>query len=533
MSQQLINLGAQPDDNTGDDARTGGRKINENFSELYGKVQNVQNLNLEAGLVTALPAGAAPTASVTGTYPNHRLNLGIPVGPTGPSGAGAPTSADILALARRSDLIADLRAIGITETPSLIADFIDDIYYADRSYIGASFAALGAALSSPSVGRATVANYFDKDGLMKSAAINVPRMDYDPVTRERRGLLCEGYATNIVPHSMLTGGTSTYDATLTAGASAFADGSTRMSRLTNTAAAGANNTSMCDMYIAVPNDTSTWTFSTFLRKGTAPRAALYLAFITGSAEIGNFFVIDWSTMTTTGPGKLRDLGGGLYRASITVANNGSGNVTAAARVYTRDNGGEHVIGEYVDIGGWQFEQGGEATSFIESNGSTVTRLIDRAALGLGSWAGPSVNTILVEFEADPLNKSRVPLFLSEATGNFGAGVYLVRGGSDITAAPATAPADLGISVNDAVTRKIRAVARFKTNDSALSCNGSAAATDGGCTIPDLDALVLGSAYFGHGFSASLDGHLRRVIAFPTALSDAKLQLLSALNWRTP
>ena len=67
MSQQIINLGAQPDDNTGDDARSGGRKINENFSELYGKVQNVQNLNLTAGPVTALPAGSAPTAAITGT----------------------------------------------------------------------------------------------------------------------------------------------------------------------------------------------------------------------------------------------------------------------------------------------------------------------------------------------------------------------------------------------------------------------------------------------------------------------------------
>lgn len=512
----------------GDSAKIAGGKLNRNKAKTQAALNALTGLGLVKGTTTTLPPGSQFDFSLSGPGPVYALNMAVP---GGAPGAGAPTSADILAIARRSDLIADLRAIGITETPSLILDFIDDIYYADRSYMGASFMALGAALSSPSIGRATVANYFDMDGLMKSAAINVPRIDYDPVTRKRRGLLCEGYATNIVPYSMLGGSTSLYDATLTAGVSAFADGTTRMSRLANTAANGANNTSMCDMYLPVPNDAGTWTFSTFLRKGTAPRTELYLAFIGGSTPVDGSFVIDWNSMTISGPGTLQDLGGGLYRASVTAANNATGNETAAVRVYTRDGGADHAVGEYVDTGGWQLEEGVEATSFIETNGSSVTRLIDEAALGLGFWAGPSVNTILVEYEATPLMKSRVPLFLSEATGNFGAGVYFSRDGSRISVAPATAPANLGIDFPDAVTRKIRAAARFKANDSGLSFNGSAAATDTSCTIPNLDALVLGSAYFGHTFDASLNGHLRRVIVFPAPLSDAKLELLSALTWR--
>lgn len=35
MAQQLLNLGAVVDDGTGDDLRTGGDKINDNFTELY------------------------------------------------------------------------------------------------------------------------------------------------------------------------------------------------------------------------------------------------------------------------------------------------------------------------------------------------------------------------------------------------------------------------------------------------------------------------------------------------------------------
>jgi hypothetical protein len=36
MAQELINIGAAPNDHTGDSLRAGGGKINDNFTELYG-----------------------------------------------------------------------------------------------------------------------------------------------------------------------------------------------------------------------------------------------------------------------------------------------------------------------------------------------------------------------------------------------------------------------------------------------------------------------------------------------------------------
>ena len=35
MSKQIINIGVTANDNTGDDLRTAGDKINDNFTELY------------------------------------------------------------------------------------------------------------------------------------------------------------------------------------------------------------------------------------------------------------------------------------------------------------------------------------------------------------------------------------------------------------------------------------------------------------------------------------------------------------------
>jgi hypothetical protein len=52
---------------------------------------------------------------------------------------------------------------------------------------------------------ATVATFVGSDGLIQSAAVNVPRFDYDPVTLAPRGLLIEGQRTNLLLNSDILG----------------------------------------------------------------------------------------------------------------------------------------------------------------------------------------------------------------------------------------------------------------------------------------------------------------------------------------
>lgn len=75
MTQQIINVGTSPNDNTGDPLRTGGQKTNANFTELYGwiPVQRsvtsgpvtinstdvILNLNLTSPQSTTLPAASS------------------------------------------------------------------------------------------------------------------------------------------------------------------------------------------------------------------------------------------------------------------------------------------------------------------------------------------------------------------------------------------------------------------------------------------------------------------------------------------
>jgi hypothetical protein len=55
MSQQIINVGALPNDGTGDPLRTAYQKINNNFTQIFGTwmVTSDINVDLDFGTFTA------------------------------------------------------------------------------------------------------------------------------------------------------------------------------------------------------------------------------------------------------------------------------------------------------------------------------------------------------------------------------------------------------------------------------------------------------------------------------------------------
>ena len=71
--------------------------------------------------------------------------------------------------------------------------------------------------SAGSFARSTTATYFDVLGVMQTAAINVPRIGYDPVTHAHTGLILEGEAKNVIENgTAYCAGTSTTASTGTA-----------------------------------------------------------------------------------------------------------------------------------------------------------------------------------------------------------------------------------------------------------------------------------------------------------------------------
>jgi hypothetical protein len=76
MAKQTINIGASPDDTTGDSLRVGGDKINDNFDELYQAVADLVN---GRQVVTPVAGGttniAASTAKTVEIYFDHAASV--------------------------------------------------------------------------------------------------------------------------------------------------------------------------------------------------------------------------------------------------------------------------------------------------------------------------------------------------------------------------------------------------------------------------------------------------------------------------
>ncbi|MCO5092068.1 hypothetical protein [Bosea sp. (in: a-proteobacteria)] len=528
MAQHPIILGQYPGDKKGDPARVAGGKINQDFAELFAAVDNLSGLNLVAGPVTKLAPGANPTATLTGTAPNYTLNLGLP---EGAAGAGAPNSADILAIAEKGRLERALAAAGVLDEPSLILDFIRGVHFASKGAITASIMTMITALGGVSAfSRASTGTYFDSDGLMKTAANNVPRLEYDPVSRLPRGLLMETQArTNLVTNNVSLSGIGLIDVSRTANAAASPDGTMTMSRYTSTVNGGFN-TCIIDGSFTVPNDSLVRTFSGFIRQGNTPTSAINLYYTGGTFE-QVVATINWSTKTISGSGNptLDDCGGGLYWFSISLANNNSGHTAVVCRVYVRDQGSANVIGDSVDTGTWQLEVGNAKSSPIITGASAVTRAADVLTLAAGAWTSATETTLTVEFSTTVLGGILSLAEIGDGTYDNRIGTYLGGNAATIivvSAAAVSANLSAGAYTAGSVARLVLA---SKLNDFAASFAAGAVGTDSSGPMPVTAATAL---FVGRssGGGAGYMGHIRRLLVYPQRLSNAKLPILSGAAW---
>ncbi len=129
----------------------------------------------------------------------------------------------------------------------------------------------------------TARTFVGSDGLIQTAATNVPRIDFDPVTRLCRGLLIEEQRTNLTIRSddfanaawAKTAVTATSDQTTSPDGSVNAD-------LISETTANSSRSVLANTLPAVTSGTS-YTLSVFLKKGTGSTAPdwVILGFVVG------------------------------------------------------------------------------------------------------------------------------------------------------------------------------------------------------------------------------------------------------------
>jgi predicted phage tail protein len=137
-----------------------------------------------------------------------------------------------------------------------------------------------------------------------------------------------------------------------------------------------------DNIVTVPSNSATYTFSTYLKQGTAAESTIISYLLGGTTPLGGGFYTDitWATMavSTNCGGTVTAVGGGWYRVTSNITNNNTGNVSLYSRIAPSGIFSTTVTGTVIAWGA-QLEVASAATAYIPT-GSTKVSTITSATL---------------------------------------------------------------------------------------------------------------------------------------------------------
>ena len=390
--------------------------------------------------------------------------------------------------------------------------------------------------------RSTTGTYVNSAGVITSAAINQPRFDYDPVTRALKGLLIEEQRTNLLTYSEQfdNAAWSPVRASITSNTIGAPDGTLTADKLVEDTTAANTHVTRRGGGISITTGTA-YTFSCFMKSAGRTHGAL-LFDTTNSVFAANSYVIFSLTdgLITLNPNSLTasisSFGNGWYRCSVTATSLATalgvvGIYTALSN--TLNTNGDGTSGIY--IWGAQLETGTFPTSYIPTTTAAVTRAADLASMtgtNFSSWYNQTEGTIYLQAQCLAAITAQTYLAIDNGTSN---NLIIVRtspsnatfersqvvdGG--VTQAALGSSGYVATSINDFAFA-------YKANDFARSFNGSSVATDTSGTIPTVNQMFIGSERGQY----SVNGHIRRIVYYPTRLSNDELRALTSYSRNVP
>ena len=324
-----------------------------------------------------------------------------------------------------------------------------------------------------------------------------PRFEYDPVTLAPKGLLIEEQRTNLLYQSanFINVAWALTFATMTSGVSDPAGGTNAFTFTATAATAGVQQA-------LAGTAGATYTTSFWIRRRTGTgQISLRCGDITA---IPITVTSSWARYSVTGVPSTATV-----RAAVVIA----------------------VSGDEVDIWGAQLEAGAFATSYIPTVASQVTRTNDLTSIvapNFASWFNPSEGTFVAEFDVlSVANTKQHNIVALYTTGTNDMRIWMWEGAPTIvrwSATNGTTQADINSSAVTANT-VIKSAAAYKSNDFAASYNGAATVTDTSATVPTGFSLMNIGTYTGP--TGTMCGHIRSIRYYPTRLTNAQLQALTA------
>lgn len=375
--------------------------------------------------------------------------------------------------------------------------------------------------------RSTTALYVDSDGLLKSAAINTPRRQWD-ATNRRWGYVGEGARTNYCTYSQdfsAVGAHPQANTTVTVAGTTAPDGTTTGNRIQATATSA---TTMREQANVVGTAAS---YSVFVKKGT-------------SATIGNAFSLRNVTTATdliTATVNLdtgaiaysvgssgcvaEDWGNGWWRVSLSA----SSGITSGDAIsgYAGARSTALTAGDHWFLWQCQLENGPAPSSPIPTTTVAVTRgadLLTRALTGPEGTALSTQGTMVVEFSPKH-DAVAIHSILSVDSGSVANSNGVYRYGTSASGRTLVASATQYDDGSSSVSNSVYRIAlRWQLNNCRAAVNGVLAdADDGASTVPTVTSIGVG-AY--SGGASPMGGLIYGWTIYDDAKTDAELQALT-------
>ena len=372
--------------------------------------------------------------------------------------------------------------------------------------------------------RASTGTFLGSNGLLQTAAINTPRVEYD-ANGVAKGLLIEEQRTNVIH----------YSEDFSQSVWKFANsGSTTLSNVTTapdgTLSADEMREDLTTFEHRIFGYSGTWTtvsgttyaFSIYLKANGRTKVQL----AAGGLGAGATTTFDLLLETATGSGTITSVGNGWYRCVITGTSPSGGLLNPIIRT---DDGsgilyqGDGISGIYV--WGAQFEAGSFPTSYIPTSGATATRSADIASVSVSEFGyNQAQGSVVVEAEV-PADQSSITALLLLGPSTWA--------GSNANKIYSAASTSRHLRVFNSSSSEVVSIDAGETpvgqtfkQAFALASSDYAAVIDGGSVVTsavshtpsNVELMVIG---------AVARTHIKSINYYPLRLSDAKLQSLTS------
>lgn len=403
--------------------------------------------------------------------------------------------------------------------PSFAADFVNRKYMVAGRNVDAEIAYNHA--------RASTARSFDNAGILTRQDADTPRFDHDPATGLSLGLLIEESRTNVLLWSSEIGNWARDNLTISANSEMAPDGTVSADSLVEPNDMAKQH--RAKQIISV-SEGRRYTLSAYARSSN--RGARLLLWNGAWSAALNVDLQTGSVLSTGGmalvAGSVEPAGNAWYRLMLTV--DAPTTDIAQVMLYTLGPGnsasydGDGVSS--VAYWGVQLEEGGTASSLIETSQSPVTRVADNAHSDTLGWLVAGQGTLFVEATWTNLSDTSFNAYAAALRRN-GSNLLGIRsahftngGVQAVSVVDAQQQAPLfGGTPMQGVSRRMAFA--YASDDFALSVDGAEVVRDESGQVPGpVTELAIGQLGGGAG---QLNGHIRRLIYYPVRLGDAALR----------